>query len=499
MTDQDSPGKLLQIDRREEIRLCCHDFFYFAQFISTEDEELGLIRPFPIHFDYLHAVNHEIDTHQKVIVLKSRRMLVSWLGILRQLWQAWRAGQGLPDCPDVFRGATSSTDQDHAYYLIERATKAYYRLPDWIRDCNPLTTDNKLLMRFEKGGVLQAFAAKREGAQGYGFTEYLFDEMAWQEAARTAWAGLLPTLGAEGKMLAVSTPNGKLNFFADVWHNKGEHFTDVHRTTLHWTQNPEHDEVWYKKATAGLTDQQIQALYELSFSHYSGDRVWPNFERTKNVVEETEVVQGRPMLFGWDFGFHYPAVGFWQMNSLDQFVGHREFNGYDIEFGEFVRQTKVFAESFYQRRNFPEIHFVDPAGFHRYTQRAASGAASDVHELRIQFGEQAQIRPGAMQTKGGARDNEGPRLKVVRKLWNLRGDGRPGAIVNERMKVFVEGCLGGYSYPEKGGEDPLKNEYSHQQDEFQYVATGYNTMVGPDKGEQREKKKYRRVSRRLGI
>jgi len=492
----DSPHKRLVQHRKEEIRLCCQDFFYFAQFVSTEDEELQSIRPFPIHFNYLHKINHEIDTHQKVIILKSRRMLVSWLGVLRQLWQAWRAGQGLPDCPDVFRGAISSTDQDHAYYLIERATKAYFRLPDWMRDQNPLAVDNKLLLRFEKGGMMQAFAAKREGAQGYGFSEYLFDEMAWQEAARTAWAGLLPTLGAEGKMLAVSTPNGKLNFFSDVWHNKGDHFTDIHRATLHWTQNPEHDEVWYKKATAGLTDQQIQALYELSFSHYAGDRVWPKFERRTHVVEETEVIIGRPMLIGWDFGFHNPAVVFAQKNSLDQFVGHREFNGYDIEFGEFVKQTKEFANTFYDRRNFPELHFVDPAGFHRYSQRAASGAANDVHEIKLQFGESSQIRPGAMQTK--SRDNEGPRLKVVRQLWNLRADSRPGAIVNERMKVFVEGCLGGYAYPEKGGEDPLKNEFSHGQDAWQYLATGHKTLVSPDKAKQKQTKKYRRISPRLG-
>ena len=499
MTD-DNPNKRLRRDREEEIRLCCHDFFYWAQFVKTEDEELGEIRDFPINFEYLHDINHQIDTHQKVLILKSRRMLVSWLGILRQTWQAWRAGLGLPDCPDVFRGATSSTDQDHAYYLIERAANVFYRMPEWMKARNPLVVNNKLLLQFEKGGTMQAFAAKREGAQGYGFTEYLFDEMAWQEAARTAWAGLLPTLGAQGKMLAVSTPNGKLNFFAKVWHNKGNKFPGIHRIKLHWTQNPEHDQVWFKKATAGLEDQQIQALFELSFSHYAGDRVWPNFERKTHIVEETEIIQGRPMCIGWDFGYHYPAAGWWQKNAQDQWVGHREFNGYDIEFGEFVKQAIEYSETFYNRRSMPEILFVDPAGFHKYTQRAASGAASDVHELKLQYGKNIQIRPGDMQVKGSARDNEGPRLKVVRKLWNLRGDGRPGAIVNERMKVFIEGCLGGYSYSEtQHSEEPLKNEFSHQQDEFQMVATGHKKLIYPDKETPVEKKKRRRISRRLGI
>lgn len=493
----DSPTAQLKRERDREWRLVCHDLFYFCQFVKTEDEERGELRDFPVHFEYLQEVNHQIEQHQKSIILKSRRMIVSWLGVLRQLHKAIIAGTGMPDTPDVFRGGLSSMDEEHAKYLIERATKVYHLLPQWIKARNPLSTDNKLFMRFEKGGMLQAFAAKKEGAQGYGFSEYFFDEMAWQEAARSAWHGLVPTLGATGKLIAVSTPNGKLNFFAKIWHNEKHNFDDIHRIKLHWTQNPEHDETWFKAATAGMEDQEIQAKFELSFSHYAGDRVWPNFQRKTHIVEETEIITSRPMLIGWDLGYHFPAVGFWQYNAQDQYVGHREVNGCDVEFTKFVKDVKEFANSFYNRMQVPEIHFPDPAGFHRYSSRSMSGAASDIHEIRLQFGRNAQIRAGAMQT--GTRENEGPRLKTMRKLLSLRADGRPGLIVNERMEVFIEGALGGYSYPEKGGEEPMKNEYSHQQDQGQYVVTGHQQLIGQDKPKGEETKKYRRISGRLGI
>ena len=480
-----------------EWRLICQDLFYFLTYVKTEDEEAGEVRDFPVNFEYLHQINKEIDEHQKTIILKSRRMMVSWLGILRQLKQAITAGTGMPGTQDVFRGATSSTDEVLAKYMIERATKVYYALPEWLKRRNPLVTDNVLFMRFEKGGMLQAFPAKKSGAQGFGFTEYLFDEMAWQEQARSAWHGLLPTLGAKGRMLAVSTPNGKLNFFAKVWHNEKGNFDDIHRIKLHWTQNPEHDETWYKAATAGMEDQEIQAKFELSFSHYAGDRVWPKFERRTHIVEDTKVILNRPMLLGWDFGFHFPAVNIWQYNSLDQYVGHREVNAFDIDFIEFIEIVKETSHALYNPRHNAEIHFVDPAGFHRYSSRSASGACSDVDEIRRQFGRNTQIRPGAMQS--GSRGNEGPRLKAMRRVMKLRKDGRPGLVVNERMETFIEGALGGYCYPEKGGEEPLKNEFGHSHEAAQYMVSGHQKLIGLDKPSTQQRSRPKRISGKIGL
>jgi hypothetical protein len=493
----ESPIQRLKTERDEEWRLICQNFFYFLQFVKTEDEELGQIRPFPAHFEYLQKLDYEIEQHQKNIILKSRRGMISWLGMLRQLHESFAVGSGIPDTLDANRCATSSTDEDHAKYLIERVTKVYHLFPDWLKDRNPLVTDNKLFMRFQNGGMMQAFAAKKAGAQGYGFSRYLFDEMAWQEQARSAWHGLVPALGAVGKLLAVSTPNGKFNFFAKIWHNEKSQFDDVHRIKVHWTLNPEHDEAWYKKVTAGMEDQEIQAKFELSFSHFPGDRVWSNFDRKTHVKEETQIILGRPMFLGWDFGYHFPAVNWWQYNAQDQYVGHREMNGYSMEFTNFVKQVKEFRETFYKSRQCPEIHCVDQAGFHNYASRSTTGAASDVHEIKIQFGRNTQIRRGAMQI--GTRDNEGPRLKVFRKLLNLRDDGRPGLVVNERMEVFVEGALGGYCYPEKGGEEPVKNEYSHQQDAGQSVVTAHEQMIAATKPKSSQSTSYKRIGSRTGL
>ena len=213
-----------------------------------------------------------------------------------------------------------------------------------------------------------------------------------------------------------------------------------------------------------------------------------------------DIIVTRPMLIGWDFGYHFPATTFWQVNTKDQWVGIKEYEDFDLEFGQYVSDVKTFTNSFYDRAVTPEIHFIDPAGLQRYHSRSKSGASCDAQEIRNVFGRNAQIRAGADEV--GKRNNEGPRMKEVRALWKLRGDTLPGIVLSPEMKSFIEGCNGGYCYPDKMGdsETPEKGEASHLQDTLQYAKTGYSKMsgAGTPKKDKERKFKPRRIGRRTG-
>jgi len=347
--------------------------------------------------------------------------------------------------------------------------------------------------------------------------------MAWQEAARTTWRGMIPTLGGKGRVLAVSTPNGKFNLFHDIWSNRGMRYKNICRIKIHWwgdwetsddgggiidkyiAENHVHDQKWFDAATAGLTAAEIEQMYFHSFAVYTTDPVWPEFDRKTHCVEDTNVISSRPMLIGWDLGYHYPAAIFFQYNNRDQYIGHAEYQGYDVEFGQFAREVLELGQTFYNRLKTPEIHFVPPDVVQRYHSRAKSGAISDLQEIKNIFGKNIQYRFGAAQM--GTRENEGIRLKTVRPLWRIRDDGHPRIILNsKRMPLFVDGCAGGYCYPEMrrilGGEviseQPAKNEASHLQDAFQMIVTGRAKMMQPAE-EKRPQKEYHRLGRRTGL
>ena len=481
--------------------MCAQDFWYFLRHIKTQDEDQKKLRPFPVNYEYLQKFNKQIEDDRRIILLKSRRLLASWIGVLRQLWQAKFSGTTIPGSHDVFRGGIMSVGQTEAEYLIQRISRAHSNLPEWIKRRNPLTKDNVMYLEFERGGTIQAFPLKREGPQTFGFSEVFFDEMALQEAVRTVWTGLMPTLGADGILIAVSTPNGKQNLFYDIWSNKNNQYNSIKRIKMHWTENPEHDEAWFRAATGEMDQQMIARMFELSFAAYYGQPVWGDVWNPKmHVAEETDVSETKPMYIGWDFGFHFPAVVFVQRNGKDQFVGHREYIDYDISFHKFCADAAKFASSFYDRKKVPEIHCVPPDANMRYRSRAITGATNDASQIKMTWGRgstPAQVRIGPGEV--GTRNNEGPRLKEVRQALSMRKDGEPGAYFNERMVNFIEGGGGGYCYPEKGGEEPEKNEYGHVQDAYQAAVVVHNRLVSPIARGMQDRKVRRRIGWRIGL
>ncbi len=480
-TDTDKREAVASIKEADdyEFDLCAQDFWRFCTYVITDDEDQKKKRHFPSDYESLHRLQDLAENNQKVIILKSRRLLASWWMVLRQLHQAMFAGTRYGK--EVFSGGIGSIGQTEAEYLMRRIATVHSRLPDWMKLRNPILRDNQMFMEWTKGGKIQAFPLKREGPQTFGFSEFSFDEMALQEAVRTAWAGLIPTLGADGKLIAVSTPNGKGNLFHDIWVNKEGNYNGIVREKLHWRENPEHDEKWFKATTDSMDPQMIARMFELSFAAYLGTPVWGAFDRKTHIVETTEVDENKPMLIGWDFGYHFPAVVFAQRNSRDQLVGHREFLRFDIPFDKFCTEVLEFMHTFYDRDKVNEIFCVPEDGKQSYRTRSQSGARNDIDQIKKTFakrGKKPQVRVGPQQV--GTRDNEGPRMKETRILFNLRRDGEPGAYFNEGMTQFLEGCQGGYSYPEKGGEEPMKNEYGHVQDAYQALVVVLNRIINPD-------------------
>lgn len=500
-TDDDIRRAIKETHDREW-ELCGTNFWYWVgNYILTEDEERKTIRPFPGDIEYLHSLDDAVEKYHRVIVLKPRRMKVSWYGMLKQFHGAFFAGTGIPGVAQMFYGGTGSIGETEALYLMERISKPYKLLPEWMKARNPLVRDNELIKEFAAGGKVQGFPLKRQGPQTFGFSFFFFDEMAWQEAVRGTWKGLIPTLGGEGTLLAVSTPNGKFNLFAEVWHNKDHSYDDFHRWECEWADDPEHDEKWFRNATAGLKKNEIAQMFLKSFAIPSGDPVWSEYNDDVHSVEDIAPEEAKPLFIGVDCGFHFPAMTVWQ-NVRDQWRGLWEMQGYSISFDDFLKDCIVSLNTILDLKKYQIIMTLPPDALIPYRTKSRSGTQNDLQEIKRVFGNAVQIRIAPKEI--GTRTNEGPRLKEVRKLWKLRADGEPGMFFSRKMKLFREGCQGGYHYPETKDESlserPAESVSTHLQDSFQNVVTCYNRMfqftnLTPQGGGQ----KRERVGHRTGV
>jgi len=224
-----------------------------------------------------------------------------------------------------------------------------------------------------------------------------------------------------------------------------------------------------------MSQKDVAREYYGSFSQGEGDPVWDQFKQDLHVwnVEkngELAITLARPVYIGFDLGYHFPAATVWQRNSQDQWVGILEYQDYDCDFETFCLNLREKLGALYDRRKALEVFCMPPDAKNTYHQRAKSGARNDVAQVKITFAfgnrlPQVRFCPPEV----GTRTNEAPRLKIMRSLFKRRADDRYGIVMHPRMEMFIDGCNGGYTYPEGGGEQPEKNEYSHLQDSAQSV------------------------------
>jgi hypothetical protein len=223
--------------------------------------------------------------------------------------------------------------------------------------------------------------------------------------------------------------------------------------------------------------QRKYLLGEFGFTP-DGQPVYPEYSEKLHRAKETlPVTSGKPILCGWDFGYHFPAVVFTQFDAKNRWLILREIMGKNItvdRFGDYVVQK--------MRLWFPEgtefKHYGDPAG-NQKTDKSERTSIDILASKGIRIATRvSRIRQG---------------LELVGMQLGKLIDELPGLLVDPGCTVVHEGFSGGYHYPEATGmkpfdENPAKDGYyDHIQDCIRYVAVNVLDMPEP-KGREREER-----------
>jgi hypothetical protein len=518
-----NPRELEAMHRRlddEEIFLASRSFWNFARHIRTDDADNGVIRKFPTpdkktgEWKHLIQMVNAMATADRVAIKKSGRIFCSQTLLAFYLWLGKYSGTEYWGKGSVFHGGYMATNEGLSEEQMGKLQIMHDNLPPHFQRFNPITVNNKLEKIFQSGGRIHAFAGSRIGTHGWTFSHFTFDEIAFHESARQAWMGVA---SRSRKLFVVSTPNGTEGngrFFYELFEGlipsaRGFVRLNFCDPSLH----PEHaSQEWRDNHFAGMSQEQIEQHFYGQWVIFSGSRVWKEFSR-EGHVSETKFIPGRTVYVGFDLGYQHPAIIFAQRNHKDQWLFHHEVIGEEESFDTFSARAAEVAAGLYRRSSTPEVLCLPPDVRQRYRSLSASGASNDYQVL---FGftnpqnkpvKGTWIRPDgsypslALGAKDvGTRQNEGPRLKTMRRLFNLRKDGQYGIVISPNCPHFIDGCGGGYQYPEKGdSEEPAKNIYSHIQDAAQTIVSSYQQMIDPDMAADRARKRRERIGFRTGM
>jgi hypothetical protein len=159
------------------------------------------IKPFPAHLDYLRAYTRCWERYPKILVPKSRRMVMSWTNIALYTWDTlFHQGR--------FNAFVSKKEEDSAE-LVKRAEFIYDHIPAHIipRDLLPVKKTRYGVLEFpETNSKIEGFAQGADQLRQFTFSGIFADEMAFWENAQQMYSSAVPTLEGGGRFTGVSSP-----------------------------------------------------------------------------------------------------------------------------------------------------------------------------------------------------------------------------------------------------------------------------------------------------
>ncbi len=455
----------------------------------------GAIMPFPTDLEYIQFLTALWAREPLIAIPKSRRMICSWTFIsLFTHDTIFRPGR--------FNGFVSKKEDDSSE-LVSRAEFIFKNIPEWRipRALLPTLKNGKMskqppVMEFEDiHSKLQGFPQGSDQLRQFTFSGLLFDEWAFWEQAQKSYSGAKPTLDGGGRLVGISSRSPgffkkivfdkldapDLNFReeppvrpkspvegVEVWKNPRNKFCVV---DLHYTANPaKRGDAWKEAVRSSMPLRDFLMEYEKSWQTYEGRAVYEDFNKTLHVLRGTIPAEpGIPLLLGWDFGLT-PAcivaqlVGS-QLRVLHEFI---EGNGSISKLAPAVWQYLNVSYRNWTNYDDKIFSFVDPAGF----QRAQTDERTCADVLRKTGFTNVQPGPVDWESRRQAVESYLTRMEKGRACLQISDVGAP---------VLISGFQGGYRYPDKVNEiepakiRPVKDQFSHPHDAFQYLAWGANS------------------------
>lgn len=116
------------------------------------------------------------------------------------------------------------------------------------------------------GGRCISQPATAGAGRGIPATLVIIDEQAWQQYARDIYTAVVPTLATSGgRLVVLSTPNGRANLFAELWQAAQDPATGWSAHCLPWSVHPDWDDAWAAARRDELGDEAFAQEHAVDF------------------------------------------------------------------------------------------------------------------------------------------------------------------------------------------------------------------------------------------
>lgn len=193
----------------KSITRATEDFPYFlTTYVRTLDEHDHALPTKPIpDKEYIKEIASLMQHEEKLLVEKSRQMMVTWIASAYALWfTMFHEGR---------RTFIQSKKEKDANATLDRVKFIYRNLPEALKQ--RFLADEPmpycLMTWHSRNSVIQAIPQGADVLRQYTASLIISDEMAFQEQAEEAYVASMPTLVGGGQFIGISSPNFKEHFY----------------------------------------------------------------------------------------------------------------------------------------------------------------------------------------------------------------------------------------------------------------------------------------------
>lgn len=198
---------------------CAQDGLFWLRFVLTRDEAdaASAVKAFPIHLEYVRLIWQQLETKQKIVIAKSRQMLMSWmLAAFAVWWARYKANQGVYWQTKAWDDAVAMICMPSGGFQA-RCQFIEENLPTWMKQEYKASEGR---IQYSNGSIIQALAGGADKIRGKTASVYVSDEFAFQEDQDGVYTAVAPLIQKGSKVIFISTPNGTSNAFATLYHGR---------------------------------------------------------------------------------------------------------------------------------------------------------------------------------------------------------------------------------------------------------------------------------------